>query len=139
MLPSYLGFDHIHVYVTDRAAAAKWYASILGFTPVTELASWAADGGPLTLADASHQVHLALFERAPQACRSTIALKVTAEQLLAWHQHLQAVLDLPADKDIKLVDHQFSWSIYFSDPYGNPYEITSYDYAEVAEHVSQTK
>lgn len=139
MLPSLLGFDHIHVYVTDRAAATDWYASVLGFTPVPELASWAADGGPLTLADASHQVHLALFERPAQVCRSTIALKVDATQLLAWHAHLQTVLDLPADKSIQIVDHQFSWSLYFSDPYGNPYEITSYDYAAIAALLAQAK
>ena len=26
-------------------------------------------------------------------------------------------------------DHQVSWSLYFADPHGNPFEITSYDYA----------
>ena len=25
------GLDHVHVYVRDRAEAAKWYGSVLGF------------------------------------------------------------------------------------------------------------
>ena len=66
-------------------------------------------------------------------------MKVDARQLLAWHTHLQAALDLPADKSLKIVDHQFSWSLYFSDPDGNPYEITSYDYAAIAALLAQTK
>jgi sugar lactone lactonase YvrE len=31
----------------------------------------------------------------------------------------------------RLEDHQVSWSLYFSDPDGNPYEITSYEYGEL--------
>ncbi len=29
------------------------------------------------------------------------------------------------------VDHNLSWSVYFSDLWGNPLEVTSYDYAMV--------
>ncbi|MBY4893897.1 hypothetical protein KUL25_14150 [Rhodobacteraceae bacterium N5(2021)] len=31
-----------------------------------------------------------------------------------------------------VVDHDPSWSIYFRDPDGNRFEVTTYDYAEVA-------
>jgi hypothetical protein len=31
-------------------------------------------------------------------------------------------------------DHGNSWPAYFCDPDGNSYEITTYDYAEVASH-----
>ena len=51
MTPMLNGFDHVHVYVRDREGAAKWYAQVLGFTPVEKLMVWAVDGGPLTLAD----------------------------------------------------------------------------------------
>ncbi len=30
------------------------------------------------------------------------------------------------------VDHDLSWSIYFVDPDGNRFEVTTYDYDEVA-------
>jgi catechol-2,3-dioxygenase len=35
-----------------------------------------------------------------------------------------------------VVDHDKSWSIYFNDPYGNPFEITTYDYETVRQQLS---
>ena len=128
MPPALKGIDHIHVYVADRAAAEVWYARVLGFARDKVLESWARDGGPLTLSDASGRIHLALFERPRQKCRSTIALAAGADEFLAWRAHLAAVLDRPPEVE----DHQLSWSLYFSDPDGNPYEITSYEYTELA-------
>jgi len=125
--PPLEGIDHIHVFVTDRAAAEVWYARVLGFSRVPSLAEWAADGGPLTLADAAGRIHLALFERGAQACRSTIALGVSAPAFMAWRKHLAAALG----KAPLTEDHQLSWSMYFADPDGNPYEITSYEYDTV--------
>ena len=29
---------------------------------------------------------------------------------------------------MEVEDHAVSWSLYFTDPDGNPFEITSYDY-----------
>ena len=126
MIPAFQRVDHIHVYVTDRVAAEAWYASVLGFSRVPELVFW-AEGGPLTLVDPSGTVHLALFQREPQKCRSVIALGASAGELLAWQTHLAGALGGP----IELVDHEVSWSIYFVDPDGNPYEITTYEYAEI--------
>jgi catechol 2,3-dioxygenase-like lactoylglutathione lyase family enzyme len=124
MAPALERFDHIHVYTPDRAAAEKWYARVMGFTRVQDLAFWAPDGGPLTLGDASGTIHLALFERPAEKCRSTIALAATAAQFLEWRAHLGDALG----RTIDAVDHGVSWSLYFSDPDGNPYEITSYEY-----------
>jgi catechol-2,3-dioxygenase len=128
MIPAFQRIDHIHVYVADRDAAEAWYASVLGFARIPELAFWASDGGPLTLTDPSGTVHLALFEREPQKCRSVIALAASAEELVAWQTHLTGALGRPVDA----VDHEVSWSLYFADPDGNPYEITSYEYADLA-------
>lgn len=128
MIPVFQRIDHVHVYVADRAAAEAWYASVLGFARVPELAFWAPDNGPLTIVDGSGSVHLALFERAAEKCRSVIALGVNWREFLAWRAHLTAALGRP----IEAVDHQVSWSLYFVDPDGNPYEITSYEYAELS-------
>ncbi len=132
MTPSLDCIDHIHVFVTDRLGAEAWHARVLGVTRVVALESWAADGGPLTLSDASGKVHLALFERAAQACRSTIALGVSASAFMAWRAHLAAELGKP----VRVEDHQLSWSLYFSDPDGNPYEITTYEYDTVGKMLS---
>ena len=128
MPPLLQRIDHIHVFVSDRAASERWYREVLGFGRVPELAFWASDGGPLTLQDTSGSVHLALFERLPQSCRSTIALAASPTEFVAWQAHLSSTLGQP----VQAVDHQVSWSLYFTDPDGNPYEITSYAYEALA-------
>lgn len=127
-VPAISGVDHVHVFVADRAAAVQWYQRVLGMTPVPDLAFWAPDGGPLTIADAGGTVHLALFERPAARCRSTIALRADAVAWLDWRDHLAGELGAVVEP----VDHQVAWSLYFSDPDGNPFEITSYDHAAIA-------
>jgi len=133
MAPTLERVDHVHVFVSDRAASEQWYAKVMGLRRVKELEFWAADGGPLTIANPSGTIHLALFERPADRCRSTIALAADAAQFAEWHAHLSESLARPIDP----VDHQLSWSLYFSDPDGNPFEITSYDYAALASKLSE--
>lgn len=128
MTPQLKSIDHIHVFVTDRAAAAVWYKDVLGLVPIPELEFWAKDGGPLTVSDVGGKVHVALFESSPATCRSTIALGVGASEFIAWKRHLGEQLQ----KEVPAEDHEVSWSLYFHDPDGNPYEITTYEHAAVA-------
>ena len=128
MAPTLERVDHIHVFVSDRAASEQWYAEVMGFRRLKDLEFWAADRGPLTIGDPSGAIHLALFEQPAQKCRSTIAFGASAKQFLEWRAHLTGALKRP----IEAVDHQVAWSLYFTDPDGNPFEITSYDYAAVA-------
>lgn len=125
MPPEIEAFDHIHVHVADRAAAEQWYRRTLGFKRTEELAFWASDGGPLTLQNASGSVHLALFERPRQHNHATIALRVSGAQFAQWLSHLRGMLD----GGISVEDHELSVSLYFKDPDGNPYEITTYEHA----------
>lgn len=120
--------DHIHIYVQDREAAEAWYGRVLGLKRVEELAFWAPGPGPLTLSDADGHVHLALFGRSAVANRTTVAFGVSAEAFLAWRSHLGKELG----EVLNVVDHDASWSMYFTDPWGNPYEITCYDYDVLA-------
>ena len=128
MIPALTGIDHVHVHVVDRDAAEAWYARILGLVRVPDLVFWEAGGGPLTLANASGTVHIALFARPAGKRHATIAFAATARDFLGWQSHLTAALG----HSIELEDHQVSWSLYFADPDGNPCEITSYEHAEVA-------
>jgi catechol-2,3-dioxygenase len=127
MPPALQAIDHIHVFVGARAAAEQWYASVLGLKRAPELEHWAADGGPLTLTNASGSIHLALFERTEMPCRSTVAMRVDADSFVSWQSHLREHLG----RDVPAVDHDVSWSLYFSDPDRNPYEITCYDYSDL--------
>lgn len=92
-------------------------------TRVSEFEHWATKDGPLFLANTDRSVSIALFERPLQSTRSTIAFRVNGQDFLVWLERLREILG-----KIDEVDHEGSWSLYFSDPDGNPFEITSYDY-----------
>ena len=135
MTPTLQRVDHVHIFVRDRAQAERWYADVLGFRRIKGLEFWAAEGGPLTIADESGSIHLALFEQPRQPCRSTVAFAADATQFLAWCSHLAEVLKQP----MQPVDHQVAWSLYFSDPDGNPFEITCYDYDSLLAKLQNTR
>lgn len=121
--PAFEAIDHLHVHVRDRSAAEGWYERVLGLRRLYEFQHWARGGGPLTLADTAGRLHLALFERDTPVGGPTIALRVSAGGLLDWRAHLRRELgQAPA-----LVDHGESRSLYFTDPDGNGFEITSYE------------
>ena len=129
MPPNLQNVDHVHVHVANRAAAQTWYAEVLNFKPIPELEFWATNSSePLTIANPAGTIRLALFEQVLQPCRSTIAFGATATEFLAWRAHLAQILGTPID----IFDHEVTWSLYFSDPDGNPFEITTHDYATVA-------
>lgn len=127
MIPSMRGIDHVHIYVDSWATVEDWYEQVLGFRRAAAFADWAVEGGPLTLANSDHSVHVALFESATAAATSTIAFAASGEQFLDWLTHFRA-----RGLEFRLADHDLSWSVYFSDPCGNVHEITTYDHAEVA-------
>jgi catechol 2,3-dioxygenase-like lactoylglutathione lyase family enzyme len=123
MSPELLAFDHVHVYVTDRAKAERWYRDVLGLYRSDELEFWATDGGPLTIQNSSGSVHIALFERPAQPCRSVVAIRVDAAGYRTWKAHLERLLP----GNVREQDHEVAMSLYFRDPDGNPYELTTYE------------
>ncbi|UTH73682.1 VOC family protein [Chromobacterium sp. IIBBL 290-4] len=128
MTPAIARIDHIHLYVRDRRAAQNWYRRVLGLEAVPSLAFWNQDGGPLTLTDRDDILHLALFEQPEPMPSPVIALAASAADFWEWRKHLETQLAMP----LKVVDHHISWSMYFADPDGNRFEISSYDYVEIA-------
>ena len=121
--------DHIHVFVPDRQQALDWYSTILGLEPIKSLLFW-ANGGPLTIGNDDDSIHIALFEGEPNNNQSVIAFNTTGEDFINWHKRINNAVNCSIEVD----DHSVSFSIYFNDPYGNPYEITSYDYEILSNH-----
>ena len=128
MPPDLLDVDHVHVHVRDRVAAEAWYGRVLGLSRVPGLESWAFDDGPLMLGNPSGSVRLSLFQRPPSPSRSVVAFRVDAEGFVAWRRHLRSA----GVGEVETDDHALSWSLYFADPDGNPFEVTTYDHDRVA-------
>ena len=123
MTPNLSGaIDHIHVYVSSRSTAADWYGENLGFSVVEKFAFWATDeGGPLTIADENNKIHFALF-RSEKSKPVSLAFGANRDEYIAWKAHLVTV-DIPFRES----DHGLSHSIYFTDPFDNQLEITTYE------------
>jgi catechol 2,3-dioxygenase-like lactoylglutathione lyase family enzyme len=139
------GIDHVELFVTDQADAAAWYERVLGFTPDPAFAEWHETGtGPLVLA-ADDGARLALFERATatrgaEVSPHRVAFGTDADRFCAFLDRLDT-LEL-TDRDgeavtaADAVDHQLSYSVYFTDPDGNWLELTTNDHAAVAERLA---
>jgi catechol-2,3-dioxygenase len=131
--PRMKSIDHVHVSVADRAAAEHWYEKVLGLTRMKELEFWAPGGGPLTIQNHEGTVHLALFEGTPEKRPSTIAFGVDAKEFMRWQAHLAEMLGM----HLQAEDHTVSWSLYFTDPDGNRFEITSYGYKTIQRELAK--
>ncbi|MCZ6500215.1 MAG: VOC family protein [Gammaproteobacteria bacterium] len=133
MTPKLNGIDHVHVYVHSWAEAEEWYQTVMGFKRVDALMPWAVKNGPLTVEDPEGNVHLAFFERDDNPDTSAIAFGTSGEEFLAWKSHLEG-----HDLELRVTDHKMAYSLYFSDPWGNLHEITTYERDYVAEHLANT-
>ena len=120
--------DHIHVFVSDRQKALEWYNNILGLKPSEEVPVL-PEFGPLMIRNNEESINIALFKGMPKNNRAVIAFKVSGEEFINCHNKINDLLT----KNIEIVDHDIQFSIYFEDPFGNPYEITSYDYDMLTE------
>ena len=132
MNPKLQNIDHIHVLVPDRQEALDWYSTILGLKTIERLLFWEKTG-PLTIGNDEGSIHIALFEGEPKNNRSVIAFNATGKEFINWHKRINDALS----EVIEVDDHSVSFSIYFADPYGNPYEITSYDYEILSNHYNE--
>lgn len=135
--------DHIHVFAPDQYEAAVWYEEVLGLEILPEHEDWATGGGPLTISSDGGNTSLAIFRREGGSgeSKSTVAFRVSGEGFLAFLARLEE-LDVRDARNNRVtgadvVDHDKSFSIYFCDPYGNPYELTTYDYQYVSESLKR--
>ena len=115
--------DHIHVFVSNRQKALEWYNNFLGLKPLEEIVVL-PKSGPLMIRNNERNINIALFKGKPKDNNVVIAFKVSGEQFIKFYTAINhSVLE-----NLEIVDHDIQFSIYFKDPFGNPYEVTSYDY-----------
>lgn len=121
-------FDHAEAFVWDREAAVPWYGRVLG---LKEVRRWDPPG-PIMVGGPDGMI--ALFQahrngpdnsdddRQPPIRWRRIAWRVEPHEFERAQQHLEAC-GVPFEGPS---DHGGPMSIYFSDPDGNPLEITCY-------------
>lgn len=130
----------MHIRVSDRAKAARWYAEHLGFEPVAEYAFWAEgfEGGPLQISADGGRTTLALFEASeghPMVPQQTgVAFSVDADMFMSFARSLPNGIDSTAGTPLvitDLVDFDMCWAFELVDPWGNRYELNCYEYDRI--------
>lgn len=118
--------DHVEVFVSDIGAAAKWYQDVLG---LKEMARWEPE--PVMIG--AGETKLALFRRNSARAADPKPLQISEGwRRVAWltdQRGFEAAQEHLRSRGIRFhgpQDHGMSQSIYFSDPDGNPLEITYY-------------
>jgi catechol 2,3-dioxygenase-like lactoylglutathione lyase family enzyme len=138
--------DHVEVFVRDQYQAAAWYRQVLGLRILPQYEDWAPDGGPLMISSDGGHTMLALFVGEPQGRQPVVGLRrvafrVAADGFVRFLAHLERVpvYDEAGQRVSRaaVVDHAKAFSLYFCDPDGNPYEVTTYAYAAVAQRLGR--
>lgn len=133
------GIDHVELVVPDPVEAAGWYGETLGLEPVEGFEDWTEGAGPLMISSDGGETKLALFEGEPRtggepAGFTRVAFRVDGPGFLAFVDRLDDVPGVESAGRADVVDHDLSFSVYFTDPYGHRLEVTTYEYEYVDEH-----
>ena len=90
---------------------------------------------------------LALFEGEPRGSRPTaghhrVAFRVSGAGFLQFLEHVREVAVHSESGEpvshLRPVDHGKAFSVYFCDPYGNRFEVTSYEYQHIEGGLAST-
>jgi catechol-2,3-dioxygenase len=125
--------DHVALTVSDRYEAAGWYADVLGLEVCEEYESWADGNGPLVVSTDGGHTMLALFGGSPDGSDLRhLAFRTDGDSFLEFVDKLATRSDIDVGGRADVVDHDLSFSVYFSDPYDHQFEVTTYEYDRVA-------
>jgi catechol 2,3-dioxygenase-like lactoylglutathione lyase family enzyme len=139
--------DHIELYVPDQYEAARWYKQVFGLEIMREFEFW-VENGPLMISSDGGSTMLALFKGEAPGFQPVpgfrrVAFRVDGPGFIQFLDRLpeQPVFDHSGQSTHKLevIDHDKSYSVYFCDPYGNRYEVTSYDYSYITQQLAQVR
>ena len=143
-MPDFIqGVDHIEMFVSDRAEAARWYEKIFGFGPIQELDEWSKIG-PLFVGNREKTAVLAMMDgtKDNDGSINRVAFRTSGVGFVDFVKRLND-MDLFCLKEkvtkASVVDHDLAYSLYFDDPDGNKLELTSYDHDYVKVGLKQYK
>lgn len=130
--------DHIHIKVSDLPKALDWYNRVLGLVqdPKYKHMQDGPEGGVMVV-NASGTVRLSVSQSPLAVCEmGAVAFVVGGQDFLEWIDQLagERVVDRNGQTIARdsVRDHQLFCSLSFVDPFGNPFEIVSYDHTWLA-------
>lgn len=131
--------DHVELYVPEPLEAVKWYEKSLGFKILTEHYHWYEEGGPLMISNDNGKTMLAMFQGKAQGDSPVtgfirVAFRVSAQDFIEFYESSGKWRPQPLN-EADIQDHNQSISVYFSDPYGNLLEVTSYQPEKIRSHL----
>jgi catechol 2,3-dioxygenase-like lactoylglutathione lyase family enzyme len=137
--------DHIHLCVLDAVEAIAWYQRVLGLHPDPRYRQHQDEPHAFTmLANPSGTVRFAVSQsEAPGCLPGAVAFVVGGQDFLDWIDRLAG--ERVTSRDGATVardsvrDHHFFCTISFVDPFGNPFEIVSYDHTWLAGKLKLTQ
>jgi catechol 2,3-dioxygenase-like lactoylglutathione lyase family enzyme len=127
--------DHIHIRVTDVPKALKWYQRVLAMAPDPRYKHMReGPHGAVMLVNANGAVRLAVSEdkSGEVSHQGAVAFVVGGQDFLEWIDQLAGERVTNSEGQTiardSVRDHRFFCSLSFVDPFGNPFEIVSYDH-----------
>lgn len=137
------GIDHVELSVPDRYDAAEWYDEALGLEVVEEFEHWAdLSAYPLMISSDGGDTMLALFTGRRSGGGGgfrRVAFRTTGEDFLTFVDRLGSIPEIDASGEGDITDFGRAYSVFFTDPYGHDFEVTTYDYAQVSGRLSDQR
>jgi len=134
------GIDHVELSVPDRYEAADWYKVALGLEIVEEFEHWAdLSAYPLMISSDGGDTMLALFKRSlsdQTGGFQRVAFETSGPNFLQFRERLENISNIDATKARNVTDFGSAYSVFFSDPYGHSFEVTTYDYDFVSDRLN---
>ncbi|GGY11393.1 VOC family protein [Paludibacterium paludis] len=130
--------DHIRISVSDVPKALAWYQRVLGLAPDPRYRNLQeAPHSVWMIANPSSTVRLALYQdRGSSGASGSVAFVVSGQEFVDWIDRLAGERVVSRDGQTiardSVKDHGFFCAIAFVDPFGNGFEIVSYDHTWLA-------
>jgi catechol 2,3-dioxygenase-like lactoylglutathione lyase family enzyme len=128
--------DHVETFVPDLAEGRAWFERCFGLHELERFRESAGPAGPVMLSPDEGYTKIALFEGfGPDTVgHRLVAFRVDAR---AFHRFLDFAPQVPVHgpdgqpvpdrESLDVQDHEVAISVYFCDPWGNRYEVTTYE------------
>jgi catechol 2,3-dioxygenase-like lactoylglutathione lyase family enzyme len=137
--------DHVETLVPDLDAGIDWMERCFGLEEVEAFSGVGDEGGPVMLTSDDSYTKVALFRGEPAGFgpargHRVVAFRTDARSFLRFLEYAPRV---PVHQDdgtpladgsrLEVEDHGVAVSVYFRDPWGNPFELTTYEVEPVRE------